>query len=66
MARDLGLTERGWRKILKGDVTPLATTADCIQRVAAEHRFLRHRPKPAVDDRRPPNRCAESRMGRGS
>jgi hypothetical protein len=33
-ARDLGLSERGWRKIIKGDVTTLAETAERIGLVA--------------------------------
>jgi hypothetical protein len=33
-ALDLGITERGWRKIIKGDVTPLAGTAERIRMVA--------------------------------
>jgi hypothetical protein len=37
-ARDLGLTERGWRKITKGDVTPLAATAQWIREVAEAQR----------------------------
>jgi hypothetical protein len=37
-ARDLGLTERGWRKIMKGDVTPLAATAERIREVAEMRR----------------------------
>jgi hypothetical protein len=38
-ARDLGLTERGWRKIIKGDVEPLATTAARIQELAEQRRI---------------------------
>ena len=38
MAADLGITERGWRKIIKGVVTPLRTTADRIREVAQEYR----------------------------
>ncbi|MGA2761159.1 MAG: hypothetical protein ABSF08_12685 [Candidatus Cybelea sp.] len=30
-AADLGLSERGWRKIVKGEVEPLARTAECIR-----------------------------------
>jgi hypothetical protein len=37
-ARDLRLTERGWRKIIKGDVTPLAATAEKIREVAQGRR----------------------------
>jgi hypothetical protein len=37
-ARDLSLTERGWRKIIKRNVKPLATTAERIQNVAQEYR----------------------------
>jgi len=37
-ASDLGLSERGWRKIIKGDVTPLAATAERIREVAEMHR----------------------------
>jgi hypothetical protein len=37
-ARDLGLTERGWRKIIKGVVEPLATTAERIQELAEQRR----------------------------
>ena len=35
-ARDLGLTERGWRKIIKSAVEPLATTAERIQELAEQ------------------------------
>jgi hypothetical protein len=38
-ARDLGLTERGWRKIIKGKVKPLATTAERIQLLAEQRRI---------------------------
>jgi hypothetical protein len=37
-AQDLGLTERGWRKIIKRDVTPLAATAERIRAVAEMRR----------------------------
>jgi hypothetical protein len=43
-AKDLGLTERGWRKILKGDVTTLAATAARIRAVAEAFRADRRRP----------------------
>jgi hypothetical protein len=33
-ARDLGLTERGWRKIIKGDVSPLTRTLARIREIA--------------------------------
>ncbi|HET6275202.1 MAG TPA: hypothetical protein VFE16_04595 [Candidatus Cybelea sp.] len=33
-ARDLGITERGWRKIIKGEVAPLAETVDRIRQIA--------------------------------
>jgi hypothetical protein len=36
---DLGLTERGWRKIIKGDVEPLAATAARIQEQAERRRI---------------------------
>jgi hypothetical protein len=32
-ARDLGLSERGWGKIIKGDVTPLADTIERIKQI---------------------------------
>ncbi len=38
-ARDLSLTERGWRKIIKGAVEPLATTAERIQELAEQRRI---------------------------
>ena len=38
-ARDLGLTERGWRKIIKRKVRPLATTAERIQELAEQRRI---------------------------
>ena len=38
-ARDLSLTERGWRKIIKGDVTPLAQTAERIREIAEIYRL---------------------------
>ena len=37
-AQELGLTERGWRKILKGDVTPLATTVERIRELTERRR----------------------------
>jgi len=37
-ARDLGLTERGWRKIIKSDVAPLARTVARIRETAAAYR----------------------------
>jgi len=37
-ARQLGLSERGWRKIIKGDVRPLAATKTRIKELAGEHR----------------------------
>ncbi|HVR45249.1 MAG TPA: CRISPR-associated endonuclease Cas1 [Candidatus Binatia bacterium] len=37
--RDLALTERGWRKIIKGVVEPLATTAERIQELAEQRRI---------------------------
>lgn len=39
VAADLGITERGWRKIRKGEVQPLAATANRIQDVAQEYRL---------------------------
>jgi hypothetical protein len=38
-ASDLGLTERGWRKIIKGAVEPLATTAERVQELAEQRRI---------------------------
>jgi hypothetical protein len=38
-AQDLGLTERGWRKIIKGAVEPLAATAERIQELAEQRRI---------------------------
>jgi hypothetical protein len=38
-ARDLSLTERGWRKIIKDKVKPLATTAERIQLLAEQRRI---------------------------
>ena len=38
-AQDLGLTERGWRKIIKCAVKPLATTAARIQELAEQRRI---------------------------
>jgi hypothetical protein len=38
-ARDLGLTERGWRKIIKRDVRPLATTTTRIKELAGDYRM---------------------------
>ncbi|MFZ0574589.1 MAG: hypothetical protein WA428_01790 [Candidatus Cybelea sp.] len=37
-ARDLELTERGWRKIIKRDVTPLVGTAKRLRQVAEVRR----------------------------
>jgi hypothetical protein len=37
-ASDLGVTERGWRKIIKKRVNPKAATIDRIREVAALHR----------------------------
>jgi hypothetical protein len=37
-AGDLGLSERGWRKILKGVVEPLAATSERIREVAESYR----------------------------
>jgi hypothetical protein len=38
-ARDLGLTERGWRRIIKGEVRPLAATAKAIREVAERYHY---------------------------
>jgi hypothetical protein len=38
-ARDLGLTERGWRKIIKRRPKSKATTVERIREVAAKHRL---------------------------
>ena len=38
-ARDLGLSERGWRKIIKGEGEPLAATAERIQELAEQRRI---------------------------
>jgi hypothetical protein len=38
-ARDLGLTERGWRKIIKLRPNSKAATVERIREVAALHRF---------------------------
>ncbi len=38
-AQEIGITERGWRKIVKGDVTPLTTTAERIQELAEGRRI---------------------------
>jgi hypothetical protein len=40
-ALDLGLTERGWGKILKDAVEPLATTVEHMREVAAMYRLRR-------------------------
>lgn len=37
-AQDLGISERGWRKIVKSDVTPLPETAVRIREVAEAYR----------------------------
>jgi predicted transcriptional regulator len=37
-AQDLGITERGWRKILKGDVEPLPATRARIRELANRRR----------------------------
>jgi hypothetical protein len=38
-ASHLGLTERGWRKIIKGAAEPLATTAERVQELAEQRRI---------------------------
>ena len=38
-ASDLGLTERGWRKVIKGRSNPRHATEDRILRVAARYRL---------------------------
>jgi len=40
-ARGLGLSERGWRKIVKGDVTPLTDTAERITEIAETYHSAR-------------------------
>ena len=38
IADALGITERGWRKIIKGDMEPLPITAERIRELAGRHR----------------------------
>lgn len=40
-ARDLGLTARGWRNVVKGHSHPRAATAESISRVAEDYRVQR-------------------------
>jgi hypothetical protein len=42
-ARDLGLTERGWRKIIKVRPSSKAATADRIRQIAALYRLASDR-----------------------
>jgi hypothetical protein len=39
IAADLGISERGWRRIIKGDVTPLAETAERIREIVETYRL---------------------------
>lgn len=44
-ANDLGVTERGWRKIIKGKVTPLPSTAERIRELAESRRLAGSDPR---------------------
>lgn len=50
VARDLGLTVRGWRNLAKGWSKPRPATAERIRRVAAHRRDLQARNIPAHDE----------------